>query len=281
MSDINCAALELCVCKDLPVTPTHRCPACQVCVHAFCGETCEEASIKYQTTCFKCFARYSATFEDPEDFDAWKIQHPEAQIEADDDVHLLQSSNNQQHSSQDIMHLGLYRVALKDSALAKADKTKKRRDFIQKLTLSQCVVELDGETSVLVSIAGIPHSKLLLNDLMLFCATHKISGYRQKKKDEVSLLIAARVASDNIYASIGRLGMTRNDDSSAAVSTSLHATAKKTSYRSQLVRPKAVTKTGSYFRAISLWFSPHNQHLVLATGKKNESDGIRCGGIST
>jgi hypothetical protein len=67
---------------------------------------------------------------------------------------------------------------------------------------------------VLVSIAGIPHSKLLLNDLMLFCATHKISGYRQKKKDEVALLIAARVNSDYIYASIGRLGMTQSDGSS-------------------------------------------------------------------
>jgi hypothetical protein len=66
--------------------------------------------------------------------------------------------------------------------MAKADKIKKRRDFIRKLTLLQCVVELDGTTSVLVSIAGIPLSKLLLNDLMLFCSTHKISGYRQKKK---------------------------------------------------------------------------------------------------
>jgi hypothetical protein len=42
----------------------------------------------------------------------------------------------------------------------------------------------------------------------------------------------------------------------------------KTAYRSKLVRPKAVTKTGSYFCAISLWFSAQNRHLVLATGKK-------------
>ena len=39
-------------------------------------------------------------------------------------------------------------------------------------------------------------------------------------------------------------------------------------YRSKLVRPKAVTKTGLYFCAISLWFSAQNRHLVLATGKK-------------
>ncbi len=145
---------------------------------------------------------------------------------------------------------------MNDSAMAKADKIKKRRDFIRKLTLSQCVVELDGATSVLISIAGIPLSKLLLN-LMLFCSSHKISGYRQKKKNEVSLLIAARVASDKIYAPIGCLGMTRNANCSNTTVVAINATAKKQrSYRSKLVRPKAVTKTGSYVRAISLWFSP-------------------------
>ncbi len=58
---------------------------------------------------------------------------------------------------------------------------------------------------------------------MLFCSTHKISGYQQKKKDEVSQLIAARVASDNINASIVCLWMTRNaaecSNTAAAVAT--------------------------------------------------------------
>jgi hypothetical protein len=125
-------------------------------------------------------------------------------LESNDGVNFLEST----------MQFGLYKVALNDSAMAKGDKVKKRRDFIRKLTLSQCIVECNGATSVLVSIAGIPHSKLLLNDLMLFCATHKISGYRQKKKDEVALLIAACVTSENMYASIGRLGMTQSDGSS-------------------------------------------------------------------
>ncbi len=74
------------------------------------------------------------------------------------------------------------------------------------------MVHHDGSSSaVLVSIGSIPHSKLLLNDLMLFYATQKISGYRQKKKGELLLLFAARVASDMIYASISRHGM--HDDS--------------------------------------------------------------------
>ena len=36
-------------------------------MHAFCGETCEDASIQYHSTCFKCFATYNATFKDPDD----------------------------------------------------------------------------------------------------------------------------------------------------------------------------------------------------------------------
>ncbi|KAI2507535.1 hypothetical protein MHU86_6923 [Fragilaria crotonensis] len=43
---------------------------------------------------------------------------------------------------------------------------------------------------------------------------------------------------------------------------------KPQNYQSKMVRPKAVTKTGSYFRIINLWFSAQNRHLVLLTGKK-------------
>ena len=46
----------------------------------------------------------------------------------------------------------------------------------------------------------------------------------------------------------------------------------------KLVRPKAVTKTGSYFCAISLWFSPQNRHLVLLTGKKMNRSELDVGG---
>lgn len=98
----------------------------------------------------------------------------------------------------------------------------------------------------------------------------------------MSLLIAARVASDDIYASIGRLGMTRNAECSntpVGAATLKNATAKKQrSYRNKLVRPKAVTKTGSIFHAISLWFLPQNRHLVLLTGKKMNRTELDVGG---
>ena len=72
-----------------------------------------------------------------------------------------------------------------------------------------------GNTAVaLVLFAGISLSKLLLSKLQqLFRASQKISGYRQKKKQEVAQLIAAHVTYDNIYASIGRLGMQKAKDS--------------------------------------------------------------------
>ena len=178
----------------------------------------------------------------------------------------------------------------KDSVITRTERNNKRRDFIKKMTLSQCVIENvpDGDNTnilTLVSVAGVPLSKLLLSDLQFFCAAQKISGYRQKKKQEVAQLIAARVASDNIYASIGRLGMhaCKAGSSLAPPSTSSGTTTttnKKTApnYRSKTARPKAVTKTGSYFRIINLWFSEQNRHLVLRTGKKMNRAELDIGG---
>jgi hypothetical protein len=164
-----------------------------------------------------------------------------------------------------------------DSVHSRTDKANKRRECIKKLTLSQCVVEHvpDGAntTIALVSIAGISLSKLLLSELQLFCASQKISGYRQKKKQEVAQLIAARVTSDNIYASIGRLGMQKANDSGGDLPRK-----KPPKYQSKTTRPKAVTKTGSYFRIINLWFSEQNRHLVLATGKKMNRAELDVGG---
>ena len=37
-------------------------------------------------------------------------------------------------------------------------------------------------------------------------------------------------------------------------------------------------RTGSYFRAINLWFSAQNRHLVLRTGKKMNRAELDVGG---
>jgi hypothetical protein len=72
-----------------------------------------------------------------------------------------------------------------DSVHSRTDKVNKRQEYIKKLTLSQCVVEHvpDGaNTTIALVSTGISLSKLLLSELQLFCASQKISGYRQKKK---------------------------------------------------------------------------------------------------
>ncbi len=82
------------------------------------------------------------------------------------------------------------------------------------------------------------------------------------------------MTSDNIYASsIGRLGMQKANDSGGYLSRK-----KPPKYQSKTTRPKAVTKTGLYFRIINLWFSEQNRHLVLATGKKMNRAELDVGG---
>jgi hypothetical protein len=180
------------------------------CVRAICGKICEDASILYHTTCCTCFACYKKTFKNPESFRRFI-----AAAENDD----LQDDNEEEHlggaasTSIDEEVDVVAPVSNMDSAIMCADMVKKRRVFIKKLTLAQCEIENSATANgvhyvKVVSAGGIPLTKLLLSNLQLFCATHKISVYRQKKKEEVSQLIAARVALDSIYASIGRLGMT-------------------------------------------------------------------------
>jgi len=256
---------------------------------------------------------YGVAFKDPEAFHAYRLSrneppdHQQAShaedvnpamgrdmdippaAEEDNSIRMLlvapeaPTGQEGEGATRPFVEIDMYKVGLKDSATLKIDKAKKRREFIKALTLSQCTIEQDGDLNLLISIGAVPLSKLLLNDLMLFCATHKISGYRQKKKEEVALLIAARIASDSIYASLGRLGMTTESDNGAsAASCAAGGGGSKqrssAAYRSKQVRPKAVTKTGSYFRAISLWFSSQNRHLVLATGKKMNRAELDVGG---
>jgi len=280
-SNYWCAAKELCICKTAAATTRHLCPVCQGCVHAICGEICEDATILYHTTCYKRFAHYKKSFENPQSFRYFiaGVEKDDIHVDEEDDERIaLPSILDNEVVVEEVAPVAGH----VDSAIMRVDKIKKRREFIKKLTLAQCEIENcaadDGLHYVkLVSVGGILLTKLLLSDLQLFCATHKISGYRQKKKEDVSQLIAARVASDNIYASIGRLGMTqvtgRGTDEIPAGGSS-----KPQNYRSKMIRPKAVTKTGSYFRIINLWFSAQNRHLVLLTGKKMNRAELDVGG---
>jgi hypothetical protein len=280
-----CAAKELCICKAAAATTRHLCPVCQGCVHAICGKICEDASILYHTTCcYTCFARYKKTFKNPESFWRFIAAAEKDDLQNDDEEgHLGGAASSTSIDEEVDVVAPVSNMDL--SAIMRADKVKKRREFIKKLTLAQCEIENSaaangGHYVKLVSVGGILLTKLLLlSNLRLFCAAHKISGYLQKKKEKASQLIAARVALDNIYASIGRLGMAHPIGRSNEQESTAAAGGKPQNYRSKTVRPKAVTKTGSYFRIINLWFSAQNRHLVLlSTGKKMNRAELDVGG---
>ena len=91
----------------------------------------------------------------------------------------------------------------------------------------------------------------------------------------MALLIAAKVDSDNIYASSGQLGMTKERDGPVAGGGA--GGAEKRAYRRKLVRPKAVTKTGLCFREFA--FSAQNRHLVLATSETMNRADFDVGGF--
>ena len=63
---MDCAAGDECI-LEAPASDTHTCPACLKNIHGCCGERNDDASLKYQTTCWPCFELYQRTFIDPKD----------------------------------------------------------------------------------------------------------------------------------------------------------------------------------------------------------------------
>ena len=117
----------------------------------------------------------------------------------------------------------------------------------------------------LKSIGGVLMSKLKAEELKMFCAKQKIGGYKSKSKVLIAELIVAKVTAKQIYGSIGTLGM-----GDGATSTTKRAPKHRNGDL-----PKVVSKTGTYYRVITMWFHQDNRHLVLQTGRapnKNELD---------
>ncbi len=56
--------------RDARMEPTYKdSPTRWTSIHQMCSEeTCKDASIKYHTTCVKCFATYNSSFKDADDF---------------------------------------------------------------------------------------------------------------------------------------------------------------------------------------------------------------------
>jgi hypothetical protein len=121
----------------------------------------------------------------------------------------------------------------------------------------------------LKDIGGAFMSKLKAEDLKIFCAKHKIGGYKSKSKVLIlAELIVAKVVAKQIYGYIGPLGM---GDGRCIGNNKKGAKAQE---RDLLT---VVSKTGTYYRMITTWFhQDDNRHLVLQIGtrppNKNEPD---------
>jgi hypothetical protein len=96
----------------------------------------------YHTTCYPCFARYKRTFESPE-----SVRHFIAAAEKEDcqdeDDEEEQPGGALTSIDEEVDEVGALPIShVVDSAFVRADKVKKRREFIKKLTLAQCVIYL-------------------------------------------------------------------------------------------------------------------------------------------
>jgi hypothetical protein len=120
----------------------------------------------YHTTCYTCFAHYKKTFKNSESFRRFIAAAEKDDLHDDDEEeHLGGAASTSIDEEVDVAP-----VSNMDSSIMGADKVKKRREFIKKLTLAQCEIEnstaANGELHVkLVSAGGIPLTKLLLSDL--------------------------------------------------------------------------------------------------------------------
>lgn len=298
----DCAASDLCVAKSLPVLDRHTCPSCLLNVHAFCGEINEDASLKFHTTCFKCVAKYGRTFLTPEDFNAYigvgvvggvlaavgvvgGVQETKEDIEDEDwtEEEKSEESDNA-NGNEDTLgaaeetspEVELLFMNEKDKEKQKI-KEQKRREWINERTVDECIVaeELDEfGVRTLDTIAGSVASKWRNVELLQFCVNNKIKGYKNKSKAVMLELIAAKVLANKLYSSKGRLGMVDDEEGEPSKKK-----IKNKSYKSSLLRPRSVTKSGSYFRIISLWFAPQNRHHALHTGQKMDRLELDVGGI--
>ena len=305
----DCAASDLCVAKTLPVLDRHTCPSCLLNVHAFCGELNEEASLKFHTTCFKCVAKYGRTFLTPEDFNTYMgsrktsptcaeavgvggvqetkedIEDEEFMLETEDSTEEEKKSGQDDNANGNDDTLGTEESSPGVELLFMNDKDKekqkikeeKRRTWINEQTLDECIVgEEVNEFGVrtLETIAGSVASKWRNVELLQFCVNNKIKGYKNKSKAAMLELIAAKVLAIKLYGSKGRLGMVDDEEGEPSKKKS-----KTKSYKSSLFRPRSVTKSGSYFRIISLWFAPQNRHHALHTGQKMDRLELDVGGF--
>jgi hypothetical protein len=184
----------------------------------------------------------------------------------------------------------------KDQTMAGKNKPDAQTWFIEKATLDNVLVDEHNpikvgrqqvDTTHLQSIEGCPSKKLTTKCLQRFCVVHQIFGYKNKSKTFLCNLIVERMKTQgldtNMYPEDFEAASKNLDTTGKNLDTggknldptpdnaSKKASKKKTTEKSpkkpkklsRNAKPPAVTKDGSYWRAIATYFlQPLRPHVV-------------------
>jgi hypothetical protein len=290
----------------MPVTQLkHRCPCCEKHMHAICGEEHPKASITYKSTCFVCFDKYKKAYKSPAEFMADKKKQPpktSASVSVLEELSKKQPPEEPSDLSTDDEEAGGVHVVkgktldalvitkemievadeieVEDENL-KTKQQKKRAETVALWNLVHCDIISDGEDlyrlrgakegqnlTCLRGIAGVSVNKITADELKGFCAAQKISGYKGATKAKMCDLIANQYKDQHLYNGLGRKGMGSDQSNNKRKTT----TDKK---HSKYLVPMAVTKTGTYYRAINCFLADStrvNVRALTSTVSKNEMD---------
>jgi hypothetical protein len=239
----------------------HTCPACNTPVHATCGEVDEAAPIQWSTTCYPCYEKYGRTFSKPDDFTAYYSNLVAS--------YLPPAGALQSNPAASLPPEG---------ALSLAERKRKRKEQVQTWTLEKCDI-LDSLTPVklnknagetrLKSIGGVSINDLSCDDLKYFCAANKIVNYKSKTKLAIANMVVTHIVNHNCY------------DNMAGTKSDIDKTPDDKSAKSKVKKgvnatiPQVVSMTGTYFRAINVYFRQSTRPMVMTLGSQptaNELD---------
>jgi len=240
----------------------HTCPACNTPVHATCGEVDEAAPIQWSTTCYPCYGKYGRTFSKPDDFTA----------------HYSNVVASSFLPPEGALQSNLAASLSPEGALSLAERKRKRKDQVRTWTLEKCDILESSLTPVrlnknagetrLRSIGGVGINDLSCDDLKYFCAANKISNYKSKTKLAIANMVVTHIVNHNCYdnmAGKSDIDKTPGDKSTKnKVKKGVNATI-----------PQVVSMTGTYFRAINVYFGQSTRPLVISLGSQptaNELD---------
>jgi hypothetical protein len=157
-----------------------------------------------------------------------------------------------------------------EGALSLADRKRKRTDQAQTWTLKKCDILEYSLSSLLGALAF--SNDLSCDNLKYFCAANKISNYKSKTKVGIANMVVNHIVNHNCYDN-----MVSKSDSNTTLGDK--STKNKVKKGSNATIPQVVSMTGTYFRAINVYFRRSTRLLVMTLGSQptaNESLDQGC-----